>query len=130
MQVVIVFLLGIREPGCQGQGGGARGPWLYSRTSKRKISARARIRPPGLPRLGAPSTLHRSELQQDTGRVCPMPSTSEGSHLLAQDLVTVESPRKGNTVGCTNCQLEGHSFTASVPHAQGPPTLGSPIPLV
>ena len=107
MQMAIVFLLGIRELGCQGQGSGARWPWLYSRTPKSKRSARARSRPPGLPRLGAPSTLHRSELQQDTGRVCPMPSTSEGSHLLAQDLVTVESPRKGKTVGCTKCQPEG-----------------------
>lgn len=107
MQVAIVLLQSIRELGCQGQGDRAKWPWLYSRTCNRKISDRARTRPPGPPRLGAPSTLHRSELQQDTGRVSPMPSTSEGSHLLAQDLVTVESPRKGNTVGCTMCQLEG-----------------------
>ena len=38
-------------------------------------------------------------LQQDTGRVQPMPSTSEGTHLLAQDLVTAEPPRKGDAGG-------------------------------
>ena len=63
------------------------------------ISRRVPARLRGLPRVGAPSTLHRSVLQQDTGRVQPMPSTSEGTHLLAQDLVTVESPRKGYTGG-------------------------------
>lgn len=69
--------------------------------------------------MGAPSTLHRSELQQDTGRVSPMPSTSEGSHLLAQDLVTVESPKKGNTVGWKKCQPEG-----SCPKPRGHPLRG------
>lgn len=135
MQVAIVLLQGIRELGCQGQGGRARWPWLYRRTSKRKINARARTGPPGLPRLGAPSTLHRSELQQDTGRVSPMPSTSEGSHLLAQDLVTVESPRKGNTVGCTKCQLEEPFFyclcapspEANHPGVTHPTSLDSPF---
>lgn len=81
-------------------------------------------------RAGAPSTLHSSVLQQDTGRVWPMPSTSEGSHLLAQDLVTVESPWKGYTVGCGKSQPSG-LVTASKPWSLPVPphaglTLGSP----
>lgn len=62
-------------------------------------STRAQARVWGPPKATAASTLHSSVLQQDTGRVWPMPSTSEGSHVLAQDLVTVESPRKGYTAG-------------------------------
>lgn len=73
---------------------------------------RGRARLQGLPRAGAPSTLHRSALQQDTGRVRPMPSTSEGTHLLAQDLVTVESPRKGYTAGMEHACQAGQAVLA------------------
>lgn len=113
---------------CRGRGGRGGQGWqgLYKPRlrSRRSASAKARLRPPS--RAGAPSTLHRSVLQQDTGRVWPMPSTSEGTHLMAQDLVTVESPRKGYTVGHVGCwstrQLQG-------PHAQPrDPSVGSVPP--
>lgn len=76
---------------------------------------RVRARPQGLSRAGAPSTLHSSVLQHDTGRVRPMPSTSEGTHLLAQDLVTVASPRKGYTVDMKHQREDGPHAACRTP---------------
>lgn len=100
------------------------------------MSVRVRAKPWGLPRAGAASKLHSSVLQQSTGRVSPMPSTSEGTHLLAQDLVTVTSPRKGYTVGMgTSVRLARRSWPhtwcrtrcgvppqSQSPHDPGPPS--------
>lgn len=93
-----------------------------SKRLNRSPSIRGSPRPGGLRRVGAASTLHRSVLQQDTGRVCPMPSTSDGWHLVAHDLVTVESPRKGYTVGTRGSSWVLLTLIPFHMHSQGHPT--------
>lgn len=76
--------------------------------------------------MGAPSTLHRSVSQQNTGHVWPKLSTSQGTHSLVQDMVTVASPRKEYTVVMGHQRQAGQVVLASR-MAQDP--LWGPMPV-